>query len=235
MAKATDFEKSFMALRKGIGCLGVSLPFILIGVTLIYQYTWSNLAQKLSFQDSISAYYYTPLRDIFVGFMFAIGGFLIGYKGYPAKSGEKITDYWVTMVAGISAIKFALSPISPPAENACSLVNCVTGGAFAGYIHYGAAFIFFVSLAVMCLWMFTKSKGEETPRKKWRNRIYRICGGIILLVIAGLSLYFALPDGAKAWLDTWHAFFWIESIGVLSFGGAWLVKGEAFSLLTDAP
>jgi hypothetical protein len=41
-------------------------------------------------QDSVSAYYYTPPRVIFVGAMFAVGLSLIVYKG------GKWEDRWLT-------------------------------------------------------------------------------------------------------------------------------------------
>jgi len=36
----------------------------------------------IEIQDNISTYYYTPLRDVIVGAMCAIGIFLFCYRGY---------------------------------------------------------------------------------------------------------------------------------------------------------
>lgn len=59
----------YQELRLIVGLLGVLFPVILIAFGLcVFPY---------KFQESLSDYYGTPLRDIFVGFLTAIGVFLI--------------------------------------------------------------------------------------------------------------------------------------------------------------
>ncbi len=66
---------SYQLLRKWIGILGILLPLILV--------TGSFLIDNCrEIQDSISAYYFTRMRDVFVGMVSAIGLFLMTYKGY---------------------------------------------------------------------------------------------------------------------------------------------------------
>jgi hypothetical protein len=64
---------TYLTLRKLIGILGVTLPFILfLGGLLIFQ---------TGIQSSVSSYYYTGMRDLFVGTICVIGFFLLIYKG----------------------------------------------------------------------------------------------------------------------------------------------------------
>jgi len=60
---------SYLSLRKAVGWIGMSLPFVLmLGVILIFN---GNLIQ-----ESISHYYYTGMRNVFVGALCAVGLFL---------------------------------------------------------------------------------------------------------------------------------------------------------------
>ncbi|MEJ2664743.1 MAG: DUF998 domain-containing protein, partial [Spirochaetia bacterium] len=65
---------SYIALRRLIGILGMLLPFICILGGLLFA--------ALYVEPSISDYYYTNMRDFFVGLLFGVSLFLITYKGY---------------------------------------------------------------------------------------------------------------------------------------------------------
>lgn len=59
---------SYLALRKAIGYLGIALPFVVV--------LGAWLLKGLGIQSSISDYYFTDMRDVFVGILFSIGVFL---------------------------------------------------------------------------------------------------------------------------------------------------------------
>ena len=61
-------------------------------------------------QPSISAYYYTPMRDIFVGILFAIGSFLYLYKGFSRQ------ENYALNCAGLLALGIAVFPETPSVE-----------------------------------------------------------------------------------------------------------------------
>src|SRR5271169_6182359 len=97
---STNREKSliisYLAMRRLIGILGIALPFIMI---------LGGFAQgEPVVQGSISGYYYTNMRDFFVGILSGVALFLISYKGY-----ERIDD----IVANMSGV-FALGMIVFP-------------------------------------------------------------------------------------------------------------------------
>jgi len=197
---------SFLTLRKAIGCLGIALPFALaLGGILLYQ---------LEIQGSISSYYHTGVRDILVGTLCAIGVFLWGYKGFDL-SDDRASD-----IAGFSAIGVALFPTSPPNP---SLIEKFVGG-----IHVVFAASFFITLALISLFLFTLSDPTKppTPRKLQRNIVYQISGYVILLAIGLIALIGVLPEFVTSWLEPLDPVFWFESLAIFAFGVSWFVKGE---------
>ncbi|MFU8842923.1 MAG: hypothetical protein ACNA7V_03845 [Bacteroidales bacterium] len=60
---------SYLALRTAVGWIGIMLPFTLVtGVILIFR--------ERMIMHSISSYYYSGMRDVFVGALCAIALFL---------------------------------------------------------------------------------------------------------------------------------------------------------------
>lgn len=208
---------SYLALRKALGVLGMALPLILwLGAFIFF---------RDGVQDSISHYYYTGMRDVFVGIIFAIGLFLASYTGYRDKPEEPerkppISDNMAGNIASVCAILLAILPTTP--ETNPSLADSVKG-----VLHFIFAAGFFLLMAYFCLWLFTRTakEGTPTPRKQIRNQIYRVCGITILVaiaLIAGAKLF--LSDGAS---KSSNIVFWLEAVAVVAFGFSWLVKGEA--------
>ena len=74
---------SYLLMRVLIGVIAVLLPFVLI---------LANWAIGHGVQHSMSGYYYTPMRNIFVGALCAIGVFLVAYDGYDWAD-RTITDF----------------------------------------------------------------------------------------------------------------------------------------------
>lgn len=132
---------SYLNLRQSIGCLGIALPFALaIGGLLIFQ---------VGIQSTVSDYYYTGMRSVFVGILFAIGVFLFSYRGYQRK------DNIAANLASFCAIGTALFPTPP--QNATPLAETI------GTLHIAFAVTFFVSLAYFSLVLFTKSDPTKRP------------------------------------------------------------------------
>ncbi len=203
---------SYLELRKAIGVLGLTFPFILgLGAKLIFD---------TGIQHSVSAYYHTGMGDWFVGTLFCIGAFLYCYKGY---------DKWDNLAAklgGLFAVGVALFPTKGAGEvSPTALV--------ISNIHAVCALLFFGVLIFFCLVLFPKSdRGVSLPpRKKARNRVYRACGVIMALCLALSLVYYLLPEGAAARLEPLNPVFWLESLAIFAFGVSWLTKGGA--LLKD--
>ena len=96
---------SYLAMRRLIGILGIALPIIVV---------MGGLAEAQPYvQGSISGYYYTNMRDLFVGISSGVGLFLISYKGY-----EKIDDI-VARMSGAFALGMIIFPTGMYARESC--------------------------------------------------------------------------------------------------------------------
>jgi hypothetical protein len=202
---------SYMTLRTAIGGLGFALPFaVSLGAWIIF-------GQGL--QGSISAYYYTGMRDVLVGSLFATGFFLFSYTGYAR------ADNIASKLAFAFALGVALFPTTPPPTP--DIPNPET---VIGTFHYIFAAGFFLTLSYFCLFLFVKTnttgKPAMTPRKVQRNVIYRVCGGVMLACIVLMAIY-NFAGGDKTSLASLNPTYWLETIAILAFGVSWLTKGEA--------
>ena len=207
---------SYLTLRKAVGFLGISLPFILwLGALIVFK--------TGRIEESLSCYYHTGMGDVFVGTLFVIGAFLFSYKGYDKKDDG----------AGDLACFFAIGVALFPTSVAClqdphvvpSMIEKIVG-----FAHVIFAFLFFLTLAYFALCQFTKSDPNKTPtaRKKTRNRIYRACGYAILISIALIVLYrlMGLLKINQA-ISVYDPVFWLETVALMAFGISWSIKGEA--------
>jgi hypothetical protein len=202
---------SYLDLRKAVGIIGVALPFVLaIGKVI---------SQGPGFQDSISSYYYTDMRNIFVGSLCAIGLFLMSCRGYDWR------DRLAGTLACIFAVGVAFFPTTP-SPDAPARQKCI------GMAHLTFAALLFLTLAFFCIKLFTETDQETPTRQKLqRNIVYRICGYAILgcilfIAIFKLFLLNLLPQTLLV-----PPVFLFESLAILAFGVAWLIKGE--TLLKD--
>jgi hypothetical protein len=195
---------------------------------------------------SISAYYHSDARYLFVCALFAVAVLLWAYPGYDCQ------DDFISNLASVATLGVVVFPTARP------------GGAgpiegLAGGLHFTAAAVMFGALAVFCLVLFRRTKpvakagepAEEEPcrlkdlfegtrkqerlkaeddtatRKKNRNRVYVVCGytilaGMAIIATAGL---FRLLTGNDL-LPGVPLTFVCETSGLVAFGTSWVVKGE---------
>ncbi len=200
-------------LRVVIGVLGMLLPILL----WFFLYLDSGYTRPL---PSISHYYYTRVVGIFMIIIGVLGIFLIIYKGGAKK------DFIVSLAAGLSAMMLLLFPTNSiissfPDSNYPYFNTVLEASVFRERAHFVFAAIFLGCLAYMSLFIFTKSnkkKENQTERKRLRNRIYKICGVLMIVVM----IVIAINPG-----NTDNLVFWMEAVAVELFGFSWLVKGEA--------
>jgi hypothetical protein len=201
---------SYMTTRRAIGMLGMMLPVVLLTAGAILGYK--------NMMPSISHYYYTYMVTIFTGTLCAVGLFLFTYKGFG-----KLDDI-ATNFAGLCAFGIALFPTDdlPAGLKHYSIYR--DGLGFPNdAIHYTFAACFFVTLALISLFLFTQTKKGEVPthEKVVRNRVYRTCGVLMLLFCA------LIPVASKITaLHGANATFWLEMGSLWAFGFSWLTKGE---------
>ena len=187
-------------LRVLLGVLGILLPIL---VALLYG----------GLPASISATYYHA--QCITPFMIVLGAasiLLISYRGYTW------VDDLILTCAGVAGLGICLFPTYA--------TGMVLVGTFAipvltsSTLHNAFAIAFFGLLSFNSLFLFTKSSGEMTKKKKARNIIYRICG---VGMIASFGILFLPAFPCQVWL--------MEAVALFFFGISFLTKADAFPFL----
>lgn len=200
---------SYLFLRRAIGLIGALIPIVVPLGYSVSTGSWRLLS-------SVSSYYYTDMRNAFVGALCSVGVFLICYR-------YRQWDDVIATLAGAFAIGVALCPTAPP--NPSALASTV------GVLHVVFAACFLVTMALMCWFLFTRSDapaGRRTTAKNRRNLLYRVCAIVIVAftALAGLASF-----APQSFVDTVHPLFWCEALATFAFGLAWWIKGQ--TLLRD--
>ncbi|MDQ2090387.1 hypothetical protein [Marimonas arenosa] len=209
-----DYVLSFYRVRQALGLLGLVFPVLLL---------LGGWLENARVQPSISDYYHTTLRDIYVGTLFAIGIFLVSYKGHVRENGERLSDNLAATLAGVGAFGLAVFPnqVVPGTKNIFEFFL----GEYAKWGHFVAAVLFLGAMAYLSLVKFARSG------KPARRRIYRLCGWAILLFGGAATLFSILRAWTSlGWSDTIESsgiIFWFEALGIWAFGISWLTKGQA--------
>jgi hypothetical protein len=212
-----EFVVSYLTLRQMIGWIGLLMPFAVRLGALIFEGIQST--------DSISAYYYTGMRDVFVSTM-VLGGALLTCYRTPAWH-----DNVLAIIAGMSAIGIGLFPMSPTFA-AEILQKYPEMGEAKCYINRGLLgfhFLFvgaFFSLTFYLVYFRFDAFTPQIPTKQKliRNKIYKLCGAAMLAAFIAIGILALKNKGASI--------FWPETVAVVAFAVAWLVKGQ--TILKDS-
>lgn len=209
-----EYVLSFYRVRQALGILGLVFPFLLL---------FGGLLQDAKVHPSISDYYHTTLRDIFVGTLFAIGIFLVSYKGHKREPGEPLSDNLAATLAGVGAFGLAIFPnrFAPETQNIFQYYL----ESKASFLHFTSAILFLGAMAYFCLGKFARTNNRS------RRLIYRWCGWAIIMFGLGATvasiLRVAGPDAWRGFIEGSGLIFWFEAFGIWAFGLSWLVKGKA--------
>ncbi len=227
-----SLSEAYIYLQRIVGTIAITLPFVVAGGDALFG--------DSGLRGSISAYYYGRTGGYFVGSLFALAMFFLSYDYRPRE--QRSIDNKLSNVASAAAIGVALLPT--PSNG-----SLATGSAkVIGTLHLVSAGTLFGLLAIFSLYHFTKTGGEVTATTTWgdrlrrifvtqpahldkmsaqkrrRNRIFRVCGWIIVACIVLILVSNAFG---------WKLLFWLESVAVVAFGFSWLVKGGAVWFLND--
>ena len=209
--RAGTLVLSYLGIRRAIGISGLLLP-VLLGPL-----GWLG---GIPIQDNMSSYYHTPLRDVFVGTLSAIGVFLLCYRGYDW------VENWTANLGCASALGVALFPLDAGSDP-------LFQKSLVGYLHTLSGGVFFLTLAFYSLYHFPRdSRRENEPHLFERAVVYRCSGLVILAAMIAMGGYlFLLGDGWKRILNDYNFLFWMEWVAVWSFATAWLAKSR--TILAD--
>jgi hypothetical protein len=137
-------------------------------------------------QDSISAYYYTPVHAVFVGALVAIGVSLIAIKG-----STDVEDVLLN-VAGVLAPIVAFVPTSAPSGSCPS--TAIVGVDTKAYIDNNVlALAIGGGIAIAVSYVIARLMGKATIRKVDPSSVIGLVIGVMLMVV-GLVWYAAFRD-----------------------------------------
>lgn len=220
-------------LRLIIGVLGLLLPFLLYFSVMLY----SNYNEVL---PSISHYYFTRGSFFLHLVVIIFSLLLIVYKGYDP------VDFWVSSIAGLAGLTllfFPTSNIQDYIQNNpfdTELINSVQDVAITKMkssetetIHLISAALFFLSLAFMSTFLFTRVKPFQSKEKVYptkgriiQNGIYYCCGGLIILSIVIMILGHKTKLIDTVFYEKNHLTFWLECVALFAFAVSWLFKSN---------
>ena len=214
------YLRSYLLMRAMVGAIGVALPVGLAIGDLVL--SGSNPLGR----GSLSAYYYSGARDLFVGTLCAVAVFLVTYK-----VAETNLDNTLSLVAGAAALGVAVLPTARPDPLAVALtpVQQRLGETTVQTVHYLSAAVFIGTLGILCYY-FGVREGARPRRASARRspRFWRTfhwgCAGVIAASVGlfGVSTLAGGPDDAL--LVT-------EVASVWAFGASWLMKGLELDIL----
>lgn len=220
---AALYVRSYLLIRTVVGVLGVALPTVLILAD------WLLLGGEAQLRGSLSAYYHSPARDLFVGTLFVVGVLLMTYL-----AGQRDTwDFWLSLVAGVAALAVALLPTprpglsdsaprcgEDPQPRGCSGVQQALGETVTGVLHFVSAAVFILCLAAMCF-LFAR-RALRFDGAVGVARIFRGAGVVILAAVA----WAGLGSLADVEVDGLEALYLGEVVAVYAFGFCWFVTGR---------
>lgn len=214
------------SLRLAIGLIAVLLPWTLVVSERVRHLLFGASVGPAGpwIERSISAYFHTGVREIFVGALGAIGVFLLAYRGL-----QRIDDVASNLAGFLALVVAALPtyerPLEPNATNSVTLFSDAfhPDPAVVGRIHFTAAALLFVTLACMSLFLFTRTgQAVPTPQKRARNVVYVVSGVTIVVAIVAIA-FVKLTDVED---DLAGIVFWLEAVAMTAFGLSWLTKSE---------
>lgn len=197
---------SYYWLRFGMAITAFLFPPLL--------WAWGKFLYDLPLQGSMSAYYWAsiegdpPVRVWFVGLIFAIGFFLILYKGYS------FWEDWGLNFAAIFLIGVALVPM--PWKCGTDVAHCTSWSFLHGW--FAIAFFVFILMVAIFDWRSTLREVKDPTRQ----RHYRI-GYFITSALLFLLPLFAFI-GHRLWGRADTLTYWLELFAIWAFALYWSIK-----------
>jgi hypothetical protein len=197
---------TYNRLRLGMGWIAFATPIAIVVWGLIFGVSW---------QDSISAYYFAPHADervysiyparvLFVGVLFALGSFLFLYKGFSSREDIALN------LAGLFALGVALCPMYAQAGYI----------PFSNVLHFTFAVLLFICMAYAAIFCHEETlRWVKDANRRARYKVaYHVIGwfmGLFPLVGLILAVFFGAVQ---------RHLYWIEFAGIWAFAAYWFTK-----------
>lgn len=233
-----QFARSYLVVRFATAVAALTMPpFVILG----------TLAIEDDGRGSLSEYYHGPMRDFFVGALWAVGLLLITYRLTAPRSAEFV----VSAVTGFGAIVLSFFPTARPGTEGrrgcgrivegrpCTPIQQVFGETGSLVAHVVGTALFLGGAVVIC-WLWAREARPDRVReradtvaatygvdasrltrsKQMSRTVYVVC--IVLMVSA---LVFQLAIGFP--LRVPDALLVVELVCIGAFGAAWLAESLA--------
>lgn len=166
--------------------------------------------------NSISESYHYRARDWFVGLLFAVAALFLSFKG------ENSFERKLTILASLCAALVAIAPC-----------ECGRTPGIISAFHFPAAAGVFAIMGYFC-WRFrrtAKSKSGKYPEANTRAAVYTACF-IGMLVCGMMAVVYVVAS--KRIDEVFPSYiFWLEAIGLVSFGVSWLTASRTIPVITN--
>jgi hypothetical protein len=196
---------SYYWLRIGMAITAFLFPPLL--------WVWGKFLFGLPLQGAMSAYYWAssppggdpPVRVWFVGLIFAIGSFLLLYKGYS------IWEDWGLNLAAICLIGVALVPMCGSEVGQCPSWSSLHGW-------FAIAFFAFILSVAVFDWRFSLREVRDPARQRLFRRLYVFTSFLLFLLPAGAAIahYFLGRADTRT--------YWLELAAIWAFALYWSIK-----------
>ena len=199
--KATAFRyDSTFFIQRTIGTIAVVFPFLVVLIVILIE------GDILS---SLSSYYYSAARDVYVGCLCSIGILLLIY---PTKNRSQLLT---GIFSALCCFLTAFFPATPPTS-----VHI-----FSGIIHYVAMSALFGLLTYYSIAFFESDIGVPTRAKIRRRPMYIFCRyGIIINLI---FFIFAVIVQTISKIEWGGILIFINELALfIFFGLLWVTKGR---------
>lgn len=201
-------RSTYNSLRFGMFAIAAATPVVIVLWGYIFGVSWQN---------SISAYYFAPAahewvysvypgRVPFVGILFALGSFLYLYKGFSKREDVALN------LAGLFALGVALCPMYAEADYI----------PFSNVLHFTFAVLLFICMAYTAIFCHEETlRWVANKNRRVRYKVaYHVIGwfmGLFPLVGLALAVFFGAVQ---------RHVFWIEAAGIWAFAAYWFTKSR---------
>lgn len=205
--QADLYLRAYLSLRFAIGLAGVLLPLV-----LLFGDIW--LSRSPVARGSLSAYYHSGMRDVFVGALVVTGAFLVTYRVVNHRPTNLITT-----VAGVACMGVAVFPTEGGAGDPLTPLQGWLGEGTVSAVHFVSAAVFIGLLGVISIFFAREARAKD-PHSRWPAYHYT-CAAAIYAAVAYVLVTKATGVGDR------YSLLIGETVAVEAFGASWLSKGLA--------
>ncbi|MCA6119454.1 hypothetical protein J6524_31955 [Bradyrhizobium sp. WSM 1738] len=217
---------NYRKLRTRMGVITLAFPVVVIAMGLFW---------GIGIQPTLSDYYFAdepkgarvdlfPVRLWFCGILFAVGVFLVKYRGF-----SKNEDRWLSL-AGIFALGVAIFPMTSKDGRTDWKLFEYLGMPWLS-VHGVSAVLAFACIAVVILWYSDSTLSqlkESNPKDHKRFKTAYFLIGLYMVLAIGTSVllhYLNAKQGSYILFAEWS--------GIWAFAAYWFVKNRELRIVAE--